>query len=243
MLSIYSKIKKELDKSREESSSMGYSTCENVVTLACALEMTREVEGSFVECGVFEGNTLITSAIYMKNSGIDKKVFGIDTFEGFVPSQSVHRNDAPEMFEKLYESGKITKDHLEKSKERISKNKLKNSHLSSEYFSLSSKSVFKDSKSLGVNLIKGKFSDVLPSFSDKISVLHIDCDLYEPYLECLNLLYEKVSVGGIVVFDEYYSLKYPGARIAVDEFLSKRKDFSLNMFLTGEFERWYLTKK
>ncbi len=243
MLSTYSKIKKELNKSREESSSMGYSTCENVATLACALEMTREVDGSFVECGVFEGNTLITTAIYMKNSGINKEVFGIDTFEGFVPSQSVHPNDAPEMFEKLHESGKITSDHLKRAKERISKNKLKNSHLSSEYFSLSRKSVFKDAKSLGVKLIKGKFSNVLPTFSNKISVLHIDCDLYEPYLECLNFLYEKVSTGGIIVFDEYFSLKYPGARIAVDEFLLGKTNYELKMFKTGDFERWFLKKK
>jgi len=44
--------------------------------------------------------------------------------------------------------------------------------------------------------------------------------------------------------DEYYSLKYPGARIAVDEFLRGHPEFSLrrNSTRPGEFERWFLTR-
>lgn len=243
MLETYEKIKGVLEESRKESSSMGYNTCDNVVTLACALEMTKNKKGSFVECGVFEGNTLITSAIFMKNRKISKKSFGVDTFEGFDPTQTTHDYDLPEMFDALSKSGKITDSHLKKAKDRIQKNKTENHHLDSSYFSNVNEKVFKDAKDLNVTLLKGKFSKVLPSFNEEISVLHIDCDLYEPYLECLNSLYEKVVSGGIIVFDEYYSLKYPGARIAVDEFLCKKDDYELEMFMTGDFERWYLVKK
>jgi hypothetical protein len=242
MLNIYKKINNELNKAKKEASLMGYTTCDNIITLSCALEMTKNLKGSFVECGVFEGNTLITSAIFMKNQKINKNIFGADTFNGFDPSQTSHQYDLPEIFEKLYSDGKITKDHLEKSKNRIKKNKLKNHHLDTSYFSNINKKVFSDANYLNINLLKGKFSKTLPSFNEPISVLHIDCDLYEPYLECLNFLYDKVVPGGIIIFDEYYSLKYPGARIAVDEFLFNRNDYKLKMFKTEDFERWYLVK-
>ena len=78
-----------------------------------------------------------------------------------------------------------------------------------------------------------------------ISVFHIDCDLYEPYLECLHSQFKNVVSGGLIVLDEYYSLKYPGARIAVDEFLKTlhASKYSLRMFKTDNFERWYIEKK
>ena len=53
--------------------------------------------------------------------------------------------------------------------------------------------------------------------------LFLDCDLYESYMLCLEKLYCKVKKGGAIIFDEYYSLKYPDARIAVNEYFEKKK--------------------
>ena len=48
----------------------------------------------------------------------------------------------------------------------------------------------------------------------------------------------------MIYLDEYYSLKFPGARIATDEFLNG-KSAQLNMAhqTKGEFERWHVIKE
>jgi hypothetical protein len=55
-------------------------------------------------------------------------------------------------------------------------------------------------------------------------------------------LYNKVTIGGSIIFDEYYSHKYPGAKIAVDEFFEDKKG-SFEKYTTPEgFERWCFVK-
>jgi hypothetical protein len=54
-----------------------------------------------------------------------------------------------------------------------------------------------------------------------------------------------MSMGGLVYLDEYFSLKFPGGRIATDEFLAGRPEASLIKFheRDGEFERWGVLKQ
>lgn len=62
-----------------------------------------------------------------------------------------------------------------------------------------------------VKLIKGWFHNTLPKFlennSKKISFLHMDADTYESTYEVLTSIAALISVGTIIVFDEY--LGYP----------------------------------
>ena len=62
--------------------------------------------------------------------------------------------------------------------------------------------------------------DVLPA---KVAFAYIDFDLYEPIAVMLGLLRERLSVGGVVVVDDYGYLS-AGAAAAVDEFLAAHKD-------------------
>jgi len=65
-----------------------------------------------------------------------------------------------------------------------------------------------------VSLHKGWFSDTLPSFldgtSDPVAFLHIDCDIYSSTAFVLESLKERIKVGTVIVFDEYFN--YPGWR-------------------------------
>ena len=73
--------------------------------------------------------------------------------------------------------------------------------------------------------------------------MNIDCDLYDGYRIVLPFVWDNLSKGGYVHLDEYYSLKFPGARIATMEFCEKMKITpKQNLSRTGEFERWYLSK-
>ena len=77
------------------------------------------------------------------------------------------------------------------------------------------------------------------------SVIFLDCDLYDGYMETLQYGWDKLIPGGIVFLDEYYSLKFPGARIAVNEFFADKKDFELIEISDtsyDDFERWVVRK-
>jgi hypothetical protein len=51
-------------------------------------------------------------------------------------------------------------------------------------------------------------------------LLHIDGDWYDSVKSCLDNLYDKVTPGGIIQFDDYGYWR--GARKAIDEFLEHR---------------------
>lgn len=63
-----------------------------------------------------------------------------------------------------------------------------------------------------VKLHVGLFDETLPEFlkahNEHISFLHIDSDLYSSAKTVLQLLHDKIVVGTVIVFDEYFN--YPG---------------------------------
>ena len=72
-----------------------------------------------------------------------------------------------------------------------------------------------------VEIIKGDILNTLDQYLIenphlKISLLHIDVDLYEPSKHILEELFEKVTKGGIIIFDDYGA--FAGTNKAVDEF-------------------------
>lgn len=75
-----------------------------------------------------------------------------------------------------------------------------------------------------VELIEGDIRQTLPRFLDanqemSVSIVNIDLDLYDPVKAVLEHLFERVVRGGIVILDDYEG--FPGARRAIDEFLSE----------------------
>jgi hypothetical protein len=190
----------------------------NNINLVCE-KLYNNLPGAYVECGVFKGNTFFVIAEFIKQNGITSEMYGFDTFSGF-PSD-FEDEDRPEQFKKLIKSGLIDEEHYEKAADRTD-NFTNCSHLKKEYFELSFEDVCCVAKNYEFStLIRGEFSDTLSKFDKDISVLFIDCDLYKSYLECF-VLFDKVLPGGAVVFDEYYSLKYPGAILAVQEFFADK---------------------
>jgi hypothetical protein len=64
-------------------------------------------------------------------------------------------------------------------------------------------------------------------------------------METLNYGWERLIPGGIVFLDEYYSLKFPGARIAVNEFFADKKGYEMlevSDKSIDDFERWIIRK-
>jgi len=216
-----------------------------------------KINGDIVEAGVFKGSSLISSALILKSKKAfkNKKIWGYDTFTGF-PKYS--KKDDFEQFRKLYETKQISLGHfkdilkLKKYHKLLKKTNIKVDNISSSnkfdntsvhlvkkkinFFSLSSK----------INLIKGDFKRTLKiekNLPKKISAGLIDCDLFEGYEVTLKFFWPRLSINGRLFLDEYYSLKFPGPRIAVNSFLKKNKDaFLKKEGMTGDFERWSIIK-
>ena len=68
---------------------------------------------------------------------------------------------------------------------------------------------------------------------DTISIVRLDTDWYESTKKELDILFPKVSKGGYIIIDDYYS--WLGSKIATDEFLSVYRDKVeiMNMNYTG----------
>ena len=72
----------------------------------------------------------------------------------------------------------------------------------------------------------GNVQDTLPLFLEenpglKISLLHMDVDLYEPTKYAFEKLYPLVVQGGVVCFDEYGLVPWQGETRAVDEYFAE----------------------
>lgn len=62
----------------------------------------------------------------------------------------------------------------------------------------------------------GLFNETLPLLpTEQIALLRMDCDMYRSTIQALTILYDKVSVGGIVVHNNW---QYTSARAAVIDF-------------------------
>ena len=73
-----------------------------------------------------------------------------------------------------------------------------------------------------VQIVKGWFKDTLAhARTGPIAFLHVDVDLHDSTLTVLEAFYDRVTPGGIVVFDDYAYWK--GSRKAVDKFLMSRQ--------------------
>jgi O-methyltransferase len=57
----------------------------------------------------------------------------------------------------------------------------------------------------------------------KIAFAHIDVDIYQSVMDCMNFIFPRLEPGGFMVFDDYGHPGCPGARKAVDEFFTGKK--------------------
>jgi len=63
----------------------------------------------------------------------------------------------------------------------------------------------------------GLFQDTLRPHGP-IALAHVDCDWYESVKVCIERIAPRLSIGGVIIFDDYSS--YSGCRKAVDEWLA-----------------------
>ena len=189
-----------------------------------ALEHTEHLtRGDIVECGVYRGQSLASLAWWLREVSDPRIAWGFDSFAGFAPASGEDETDGfvPPFSQPHY--------YADTSLETVKR--------------------FMDALNLydRVRLVEGFFDETLASPPvERISVLILDCDLYAAYRTCLSQLYERVLSGGWIILDEYFSPKYPGARIAVDKFFEDKPEkvrLATHMLAEHPYERWYVIKE
>lgn len=158
--------------------------------------------GHIVECGVYKGASLIRLLTYrdMIESCHSRKVLGFDVFGKFPRVDEKDDENFIERFETAGGDG-IPKEELERS-------------LNRKGF-------------INYELVKGDVFNSIPEYISshpelRISMLHIDVDVYKPSKFILEQLYERVVPGGLVVLDDYSTVS--GETIAADEFFAQSGD-------------------
>lgn len=167
------------------------------------LDRVEGIEGDVVECGVSLGHGLMVFMLIESSEKRVREFHGFDSFEGF-PDNVEHDRMGDGTF-CISEGDYSTPPDL-------------------VLRTLSDGRVPEDLIQNNLHLHKGFFENTLSNYSGTIAFLHLDCDLYQSYMTCLNELYSKVAPGGLILFDEYEDETFPGARKAVDEFFTDKPE-------------------
>jgi O-methyltransferase len=149
----------------------------------------RGVAGAIVDCGVRNGG----STMLLSEGAPSREVWAFDSFEGMPAPTAMDEGGW------MYEEGAL----------RGSVETLRRGF-----------ETYGDPERLRV--VEGWFADTLPAAVpeiDRIAILHVDADFYEPVKLALETFYPKLSRGGYVIVDDYFA--FIGARRATDELRSR----------------------
>ena len=171
----------------------------------------KKIAGDFVECGVFKGGNLILMNHLMKKLNLNKNIFAFDTFDG-MSEPTIHDKDLKEK-----PADKTFKDYEDRN-EKWCYGSLEEVKRNLEHYDKNYQDNF--------TFIKGKVEDTLKKIEnlpERISLLRLDTDFYESTKIELEVLYPRLSKGGILIIDDYGHWK--GSQKAVDEYLDIKNKF------------------
>lgn len=165
--------------------------------------MTSGVRGEILEFGIFKGNSFFRWVKFrdlLEQTG-SRKIIGFDVFGDFPQAGFEADKSRRDAFVAETNGGKsISLDEMNELLEKQGLHK-------------------------NVELVKGDILQTLEQYLEKnphlkISLLHIDVDLYEPVKIILEKLYDRVTTGGIIILDDYGT--FAGTNKAVDDFFGNK---------------------
>ena len=175
-------------------------------TLIWAARSCLNVPGDYVECGVFCGDMtwMITETVDLTKVG--KSFYIYDTFAGFDPKYSSAQDfpTAPHFFDFSDRHYKAA-DLEQRVRQRFA---------SKPY----------------VKVTKGTVPDILHVIAPaRIAFLHLDMNSPGAEIGALEVLFDRVSPGGIIVFDDYGWSLFERQKHAEDAFMAARDHVIMEM--------------
>lgn len=180
-----------------------------LISRALLYNEVKDIPGDIVECGVFKGTGLYTflklKGLYNPNSS--KKVVGFDFFDTDQLISSINNKTDKEAMDVLFKERNFT--HKTSFKEYLSTKLIQDGFLNTDFELVNG----------DLSITSKEYSENNPGF--KISLMYMDVDLEEPTYNALNNLWDNVTKGGIVVFDEYGYNKWSESK-GVDRFIEEK---------------------
>jgi len=181
---------------------------DRVLSLCAAVRyvVDHKIEGAFVECGVWRGGSSMAAALMLAKLGAtDRDLYLFDTFEGMsAPSEHDRRaRDRSGAAELLSASKRTDKIWCYSPAEEVRRNLQSTGYPGSR-----------------LHFVEGRVEETIPQNAPgRIALLRLDTDWYESTRHELEHLYPRLSVGGVLIVDDYGA--WEGARRAVDEYIAQ----------------------
>lgn len=180
-----------------------------------------ELPGDVFELGVFKGSSFIQFCTFREllENEKSRKIIGFDAFGEFPRTQQVESD----------------RTFVEKW----------NAQFQDEFLSKEDLEVSLKEKGIGnFELVKGNILETLDTYLEehpytRLSLLHIDTDVYEPAKYGLERLYDRVVPGGVIVFDDYATVE--GETKAIEEFF-EGKNIEIKKFRFSHTKPSYVIK-
>jgi hypothetical protein len=180
---------------------------ERVFALCKAVEyiVAHDIPGDIVECGVWKGGSMMAVAHMLMRHHAVRKLHLFDTFDG------------------MSQPTDVDKDYRGVAAAAYLALEDKNTSWIWAYSPL--EEVRRNLRSTGydesqVSFIQGRVEQTLPAHAPgQIALLRLDTDWYESTYHELVHLYPRLSVGGVLIIDDYGH--WQGARKAVDQYLQE----------------------
>ena len=165
------------------------------------------IAGSMVECGVWQGGSMMAVAHTLKRLGTeDRDLYLFDTYEGMTRPTAVDvtysGTSAVVEFQRTQKTDG-TSGWLLVPLEQVQRNLLSTGYNPER-----------------LHFIKGKVEETLPGAPPtEIALLRLDTDWYESTRQELVHLFPRLVVGGVLIVDDYGY--WQGSKKATDEYLAQ----------------------
>jgi hypothetical protein len=164
------------------------------------------IPGDIVECGVWKGGTMMAAALTLVELGErERGLWLYDTFEGMsAPTGNDVDYAGRPAAALLQHEDRQTSPYWAYGPLETVRQVMQQSGYPSDR----------------VTFVKGKVEDTIPAHApQQIALLRLDTDWYESTYHELVHLYPRLSIGGVMILDDYGH--WQGARRAVDQYMAE----------------------
>jgi len=171
----------------------------------------REIPGTFAECGVWRGGSVLAMILTLQHLGVDDRdIHLFDTFEGMTEptKEDVSQLDPPalETWHAAQRDRGVAWSELFAA-EAFNERTVREMLVATGY------------PSHRLHIVRGPVEQTLPErIPQRLALLRLDTDWYESTRHELVHLYPRLSDGGVLIIDDYGH--WEGCRRAVDEYFA-----------------------
>lgn len=186
------------------------TSAERIAVLVNAVRyvVSNDIEGDFVECGVWRGGSSMAVALMLKELGEEsRRLYLYDTFEGMSAPTAADVSLDGDIASEKFTQRRLSQDSSEWCRSPVDEVE---QNLAGTGYPLDK-----------IHFIKGKVENTIPDAMPEgpISILRLDTDWYGSTRHELEHLYPRLVRRGVLIVDDYGH--WAGARKAVDEYIAE----------------------